>query len=93
MTRHAKDSLRSASIAQILNLALAVPASKTIGTEGLVARQYGQVFYFVAAVIAAVGAVVAYERSVAEEQEIRIRVKEGAASVAAKAVDMPSVAS
>jgi hypothetical protein len=41
--------------------------------------------------VAAVCAVVAYQRAVAEQQQVRIRVEEGAARVAAEAVDMPSV--
>lgn len=93
MTRHAKDALRSASIAQILDFALAVAASEAIGTKGLVAGQDGKVLDLVAAVVAAVCAVVAYERAVAEEEQVRVRVEEGAARVAAEAVDVPPVAS
>jgi hypothetical protein len=43
-------------------------------------------------VVAAVGAVVADEGAVSEEQQVGVRVEEGAARVAAEAVDMPSVA-
>jgi hypothetical protein len=93
MTRHAEYALRRASIAKVLNLALAVPASEAVGTESLVTGQDGQVLDLVAAVIAAVCAVVAYQRAVAEKQQIRIRVEEGTASVAAEAVDVPSVSS
>jgi hypothetical protein len=88
---HAEDTLRSAGIAQILNLALAVPTPEAVGTEGLVAGQDGQVLNLVAAMIAAIGAVVAYQGAVAEEQQVRIRVEESAARIAAEAVDMPSV--
>jgi hypothetical protein len=42
-------------------------------------------------VVAAVGAVVADERAVAEQQEVRVRVEQGAAGVAAEAVNVPSV--
>jgi hypothetical protein len=93
VTRHAEYTLRRASIAEILNLALAVPASEAVGTESLVTGQDGQVLDLVAAVVAAVCAVVAYQRAVAEEQQVRIRVEEGAARVAAEAVDVPSVSS
>lgn len=93
MAGHAKDTLRGAGIAQVLDLALAVAAAEAIGAEGLVARQDGQVFDLVAAVVAAVGAVVAYQGAVAEQQEVRVRVEQGAAGVAAEAVDVPSVAS
>ena len=91
MARHAEDALRGAGIAQVLDLALAVPAPETVRTEGLVAGQDGQVLDLVAAVVAAVGAVVAYQRAVAEQQQVRVRVEEGAAGVAAEAVDVPSV--
>lgn len=93
MTGHAEDTLRGASIAQILNLALAVPAPEAVCTKGLVAGQDGQVLDLVAAVVAAVCAIVAYQGAVAEEQQIGIRVEQGAAGVAAEAVDVPSVAS
>lgn len=93
MARHAKDALRSAGIAQVLDLTLAVPASETIGAEGLVASQNGQVLDLVAAVVAAVCAIVADEGAIAEEKEVCVRVEESAARVAAKAVDMPPIAS
>jgi hypothetical protein len=93
VTRHAEDTLRGAGIAQVLDLALAVAAAEAIGTEGLVARQDGQVLNLVAAVVAAVCAVVAYQRAVAEEEQVGVRVEQGAARVAAEAVDMPSVSS
>lgn len=43
--------------------------------------------------VAAVCAVVAYQGAVAEEEQVGVRVEEGAARVAAEAVDVPSVAS
>jgi hypothetical protein len=64
---HAKDTLRCAGIAQVLNLALAIPTPEAIGTECLVACQDGQIFDFVAAVVAAVRAVVADQGAVAEK--------------------------
>ena len=91
MTRHAEDTLRGAGIAQVLNLALAIPAPKTVRTEGLITSQDGQILDLVAAVVAAVCTVVAYQGAVAEQQQVRIRVEEGAARVVAEAVDMPSV--
>lgn len=60
MARHAEDTLRRAGIAQVLDLALAIPTSKTICTKGLVTRQDGEIFNLVATVVAAVCAVVAY---------------------------------
>lgn len=91
VARHAEDALRGAGIAQVLNLALAVAAAEAVGAEGLVARQNGQVLDLVAAVVAAVCAVVAYQRAVAEQQQVCVRVEKGAARVAAEAVDVPSV--
>lgn len=92
MACHAEDALRGTGIAEVFNLALAVPASEAISTEGLVASQDGQVLDLVAAVVAAVGAVVAYEGAVAEEEQVGIGVEERVARVAAEAVDVPSVA-
>lgn len=93
MAGHAKDSLRRACIAQVLNLAFAVPTSEAVGAEGLVACQNGEILDFVATVVAAICTIVADEGAVAEEEEIRIGVEEGAAGVAAEAVYVPSVAS
>jgi hypothetical protein len=93
VARHAEDALRRAGIAQILDLALAVAAAEAVGAKGLVARQDGQVLDLVAAVVAAICAVVAYQRAVAEQQQVRVRVEQGAAGVAAEAVDVPSVPS
>jgi hypothetical protein len=91
VARHAEDALGCAGIAQVLDLALAVPASEAVCTEGLVAREDGQILDLVAAVVAAICAVVAYQRAVAEQQQVRVRVEEGTAGVAAEAVDVPSV--
>lgn len=93
MARHAEDTLRGTCIAQVLDFALAVAASEAVGAKCLVARQNGQVLDLVAAVVAAVCTVVADQRAVAEEEQIRIRVEECAAGVAAEAVNVPSVAS
>ena len=92
MAGHAEDALLGTGIAQVLDLALAVPAPEAVCTKGLVAGEDSQVFDFVAAVVAAVCAVVAYQRAVAEQEQVGVRVEQGAARVAAEAVDVPSVA-
>jgi hypothetical protein len=61
MAIHAKDALRRPRVSQILNLPLAIAALEAIGTKGLVAGQYGEVFDLVPAITAAVGTVVAYQ--------------------------------
>jgi hypothetical protein len=91
VTVHAKDTLRRPRISQILDLSLAIAALEAIRTKGLVARQDGQVFNLIPTITATVGAIVAYEGSVAQEQEVCIGIEESAARVATKAVDMPSV--
>jgi hypothetical protein len=93
MATHTKYTLRSASIAQVLNLPLTIAAPETAGAKGLVAGQDGEVFDFLIARTAAVGAVITYEAAIAEEEEVRIGVEEGAACVAAKAVDVPAITS
>jgi hypothetical protein len=90
---HAKNALRGTSIAQVLDFALAIPTAKTVGTEGLISCQDGQVFNLITAMVTAVCAVVTYQGAIAEQQQVRIGVEEGAAGVAAEAVDVPSVAS
>jgi len=89
---HAEDALGGAGVAQVLYLALAVSAAKTAGAKGLVAGEDGQVLDLVAAGVAAVRAVVTDERAVAEEEQVSVGVEEGAARVAAEAVNVPSVA-
>lgn len=61
MTRHAKDALTSTRISQVLYLSLAVSTFEAGRAKGLVASEDGEVFDFVAACVAAVCAVVAYE--------------------------------
>lgn len=92
MTAHAKDALGRPRIAQIFYFSLAVSTSEAGRAKGLISRQDGQVFDLVAACAAAVCAIVADEGAIAEEEEVRIGVEEGAASIATKAIQMPSVA-
>lgn len=92
MARHAKDALRGACIAQVLDLPLAIPAPEAVCTEGLITSQDGEVFNLVPTMVAAIGAIVADQGAVSEEQQVGVRVEERAASVATEAVNMPSVA-
>ena len=93
MTAHAEDALGGLGIPQVIDLALAVSTAEACRAEGLVPRKDGQVLDLVAAGVACVGAVIADERSVAEEEEVCVGVEEGAAGVAAEAIEVPSVAS
>ena len=68
MTGHAEDTLRGASITQVLDFALAIAAPEAVCAKGLVTSKDGQVLDLVAAVVAAVGAVVAYERAITKQQ-------------------------
>lgn len=61
MTFHAENTLRSARIAQVLNLSFAVPASEALSAESLVSRQNGQVFDLVVARATTVCAVTTYK--------------------------------
>jgi hypothetical protein len=92
VTFHAKYSLRCPSVFEIFDLLLAVPTLKAVGAEGLIAGQDGQILDLVIADTAAVCTIVADERPVAEEEEVRIGVEDCAAGVAAKAIYVPSVA-
>ena len=92
MAAHTEDTLGSARIAQILNLPFAVATAEAARAEGLVASKDGQVFDLVAAGIAAICTVVADEGAVAEEEQVGVRVKQGAAGVTSEAVNVPSVA-
>lgn len=91
MAIHTENALRGPSIAQIFNLPLAIPTSEACSAEGLVPSKDGQVLDLVPTGAAAVGAVVANEGAIAEEEEVRIGVEEGAAGVATEAVQMPPI--
>jgi hypothetical protein len=88
---HTEDTLGSTSIAQVFNPSFAIAAFETVRTEGLIASQNSEVFDFVSAGTAAVGAVIANQGSVPEHEEMCVRVKHGIARVTAKTVNMPSV--
>lgn len=90
MAAHAKYTLRCPGIAQVLNLPLTVPTPKAGRTECLVSGQDGQVLNLVPTRIAAVCAVIAYKRSIAEKKEVCVGVEKGIACVAPKAVEMPA---
>lgn len=92
MAAHAEDALAGARITQILNLPLAIAALEAGGAKGLVARQDGEVFDLVAAGAAAVGAIVADEGAITEQEEVGVRVEEGAARMAAETGQVPSMA-
>ena len=89
MAAHAKDALGGARISQILNLPLAVPTPEAARAEGLITGQDGKILDLVTARVAAVCAIVADEGAIAEQQKVRIGIKEGAAGVAPEAVNVP----
>lgn len=93
MTAHAEDALTCACITQILNFPFAVAALEAGGAEGLVAGQNGQILDFVATGAAAVSAIVADEGSVTKEEEVGVRVEQGAARMASETGQVPPVAS
>ena len=90
---HAKDALRRSRIFQVLNFLLATPTFEAIRTEGLIASKDSQVLDLVVADAAAVGAIVANEGAITEQEEVGIRVQNGVTGIASKAINVPSVAS
>lgn len=72
MTGHTEYALRGSSIAKIIDLPFAIATSETVCAEGLISCQYGQILDLVVACAAAVGAIVANERPVAEQEEIGV---------------------
>jgi hypothetical protein len=90
---HTEYALRGSSIAQVVDFPFTIATSEAVCAKGLVSCQYSQVFDLVVTCAAAVCAIVADERSIAEQEEVGIGVEECAASIAAKAVYMPSIAS
>lgn len=92
MAVHAEHSLAGSCISQVLDLLLAVAATKAAGTVCLVAGENGEILDLVATGAAAVCAVVADEGAIAEEEQVCVRVKDGATGVALEALEMPSMA-
>lgn len=92
MAAHAEDPLGGSRVSQVLNLSLTVATPEARRAERLVTSEDGEVFDLVSASTAAVCAVVADERPIAEQEEVRVGVEESAAGIAAEAVEMPSVA-
>ena len=66
MTAHAEYPLRGARISEVLNLSLAVATPKACAAECLVPGENGKILDLVSTGIAAVRAVVAYQRAVTE---------------------------
>ena len=93
MTIHAKDALRSTSVSQIIDFALAIATPKAAGAESLIPSQDGQIFDFASTRGTAIGAVVAYQRSITEKKEVGVIAELGITGIASKAVDVPSAAS
>jgi hypothetical protein len=72
---HAEDALGCARISQILDLPFAVATSEARATERLITREDGKILDLVSAGIAAVRAIVAYQRAVAKKEQIRVGVE------------------
>jgi hypothetical protein len=64
---HTEYALGSACISKVFDFAFAVATTKTCGTKRLLPSKDSQVFNLIAAGAAAICAVVADERSIAEE--------------------------
>ena len=93
MAFHAEYPLRGPCIPKILNLLFTISTTEACRAKRLVTRKNRQIFNLIATGTTAVRAVVADERAVTEQEQVRIRVEEGTAGVATKTVDMPSIAS
>lgn len=92
MAFHTKNPLRSPGIFQVFNLFLTVSAFEAGRAKGLVTGEDSQILDLVATCAAAIGAVVADERPVAEKEKVCIGVEECAAGVTPETVYVPSIA-
>lgn len=92
MAFHTKDALRRPGIFEVFNLLLAIPTAEAGGTKGLIAGEDGKILNFVPTRTATVGAIVANERAVAQEEQVGVGIEEGVAGIAAEAVNVPSIA-
>ena len=91
MATHTKYTLGGSGVSKVLNLALAVAAAEAGSAEGLIPGKDGKVFNLVTASTAAIGAVVTYKGTIPQQEKVGIRVEEGSARVASKAVQMPAI--
>ena len=93
MAFHTKYTLRGPGIFEVFNLLLAISTAETGGTKGLVPGENGKIFDFVPTRTATVGAIVANEGAVAQEEQVGVRIEQGVTGIAPEAVNMPSIAS
>lgn len=93
MAFHTEDPLRCPCIAKIFNLLFTISTPEAAGAKRMVACEDSQILNLVPTCTAAVCTIVADEGAIAEEEEIRIGVEEGPASIATKAINVPSIAS
>lgn len=70
MAGHAKDTLGCLGVTQVFYFSLAIPTSKARGAKGLFTSQDGEILNLVTARAAAVSAIVAYQGTVAKEEEV-----------------------
>ena len=93
MAFHAEDPLRCPCILEVFYFLLAISTFEASGAKCLVTCKDCEIFNLVAACTAAIRAIVAYQRAIAEQEKVCIRVEESSAGIAAEAVNMPSIAS
>ena len=93
MAFHTEDPLGRSSIAQVVDFLFAVPAAKTAFAKGLFAGEDGEILDFIPACGTGVGTIAADQGTVAQHEQVSIGVEQSSTSAAAKAIDMPSVAS
>lgn len=93
MAVHAKDALRGAGIAQVVDFLFAVATAKAAFAKGLFAGEDGQILDFIPACGTGVGTIAADQGAIAQHEQVSIGVEKSSTGAAAKAIDMPSVAS
>lgn len=93
MTRHAEDALAGACVAKIVDFAFTIAALEAGSAKSLIAGENGKILDLVTTRRARVCAVVADEGAIAKKEKVCVGIEEDAASVAAEAIDVPSVTS
>ena len=91
MATHTEYTLRCPCIFQIFNLPLAIATPEASRAECLIACENSKVLNLVATCCTTVRAIVANERSVAQKEEVRIRVKQRITRVASETINMPTI--
>ena len=93
VTIHTEHTLRCSRVSQILYPLLTIPTPEASGAVCMISCENGEILYFVSTSTAAVCAIITDQWTISQEQQICIGIEKSLASIASKAIYMPSMTS